>query len=262
MRGDLSALGCGVLLGSLLLWNSPARAQRPSDSDSAALIERSRQKALDYTRSLPDFVCTEVVRRSTSTIAHIWAPADTLTIKLSYFQQAEQHKLEQIDGKPTERKYEDLEAATSKGEFGGTLRVIFDPASEAAFDWESWKNVRNRRIAVYQYAVSAAHSPYSLKTDNRSAVVGIYGVLEIDNETGEVLHLTYVAYDIPKKLDLQSAVTSVDYDLADVGGREYLLPVRSETEIHGSRMWARNKMEFREYRKFSADSTIEFGVGK
>jgi hypothetical protein len=27
-------------------------------------------------------------------------------------------------------------------------------------------------------------------------------------------------------------------------------------------MWARNQTEFREYRKFSADSTINFGDGK
>jgi len=27
-------------------------------------------------------------------------------------------------------------------------------------------------------------------------------------------------------------------------------------------MWARNKMEFKDYRKFTADSVIDFGTGK
>jgi hypothetical protein len=54
----------------------------------------------------------------------------------------------------------------------------------------------------------------------------------------------------------------VEYDFANVGGRNYLLPVRSETEVHSSEMWARNKMEFREYRKFSSESTVTFGDGK
>jgi hypothetical protein len=40
------------------------------------------------------------------------------------------------------------------------------------------------------------------------------------------------------------------------------LPSRSETEMHSTEMWARSKMEFRNYRKFSADSTIDFGTGK
>lgn len=54
----------------------------------------------------------------------------------------------------------------------------------------------------------------------------------------------------------------MDYDFAEVGGKDYLLPARSETEVRGPQHWARNKMEFREYRKFSADSTVDFGPVK
>jgi hypothetical protein len=54
----------------------------------------------------------------------------------------------------------------------------------------------------------------------------------------------------------------VDYALASVAGRNYLLPARSETETHSTETWARNKMEFRNYRKFSVDSVIDFGTGK
>jgi hypothetical protein len=84
----------------------------------------------------------------------------------------------------------------------------------------------------------------------------------VDTETGEVWRLTFIAYDIPKRLDVQSFSSTVDYALASVAGRNYLLPARSETETHSTEMWARNKMEFRNYRKFSADSTIDFGTGK
>jgi hypothetical protein len=255
------ALLLGFLTSIPLAWG-----QKPSDADSAALIEMSRQKALEYVQSLPDFVCNEVVRRySAAADGHRvggWVATDTLTIKLAYFQQKEEHKLELINGKPTDRKYFELSGGTGTGEFGGVLRMIFHPDSQGAFEWQSWKNVRKHRAAVYEYAVSAAHSPYYLQTQGREAAVGLQGVLEIDSETGEVLHFTYIAYDIPKELKMQSAVTSVDYDFADVGGRSYLLPVRSETELHGETLWARNKMEFREYRKFSADSVIDFGVGK
>jgi hypothetical protein len=259
-------IGCMVralrpAIGGLLLWTAVAWGQRPSDADTAALIERARQKALDYSRSLPDFVCTELVRRYSSGGAG-WVSTDMLTVKLRYYQQVEEHKLQLINGKPTDRKFEDLGATTSTGEFGGVLRMIFNPASEAVFDWESWKTVRKHRAGVYQYAVSAAHSPYRLTSEKRRAIVGIHGVLEIDSETGEVLQLTYIAYDIPKELALESAVTTVDYDFADVGGRNYLLPARSETEVHSLQLRTRNKMEFREYRKFSADSVIDFGLGK
>ena len=251
----------GLLLCAPLAWG-----QRPSDAGSAALIERSRQKALDYSLSLPDFVCSEVVRRYAAPADGLkfgaWVHTDTLTIKLSYSQKTEGHKLELIDGKPTDRKFEELAGATSSGEFGGILRTIFDPASQAAFDWESWKTLRKHRTAVYQYAVDVANSPYSLRHANRKAIVGIHGVVEVDGETGEVLQLTYIAYEIPKQLDVQYSTTIVEYDFASAGGRNYLLPARSETELHSSGMWARNKTEFREYRKFSADSVIDFSTGK
>jgi hypothetical protein len=238
-----------------------AWGQKPSDADTAALIERSRQKALDYTQQLPDFMCTEVVHRSLSAEGGPHS-SDTLTIKLSYSKRGEDHRLELINGKPTGRKYEELKGATGSGEFGGILRMIFNPASQAAFDWQTWKTVRKKRVAAIEYAVSAANSPYYLRYQDRKAIVGLHGELEVDSETGEVLHLTYAAYDIPSQLGVQSAVNLVDYAFADVGGREYLLPVHSEMEMRSPGVLARNKTEFREYRKFSAESVVDFGVGK
>jgi hypothetical protein len=120
-----------------LLWCPPGWAQRPSDTDTAALIERSRQKALDYARSLPDFVCTEVIRRYApfeSQLGLVWRHADTLTVRLSYFQQKEEHKLVAINDKPSDRKYAELAGVTGMGEFGGTLLAIFHPASEPRSD--------------------------------------------------------------------------------------------------------------------------------
>ena len=261
MAHSLQFATLGLLIGATCVCG-----QKPSDADSAALIERSRQKALDYIISLPDFMCTEVIRRATAAAdgkrSSGWVNTDTLTIKLSSNRQKEEHTLTLINGKPTDKKYEQLTGGTSSGEFGGVLRMIFNPSSQAAFDWESWKTVRKRRVAVYQYAVSAAHSPYYLGYQGHQAVVGIHGVLEIDSETGEVLHFTYISYDIPKELGVQTATSTVDYDFADIGGRSYLLPSRSETEIHAITFWARNRMEFHDYKKFGAESLIDFGTGK
>jgi hypothetical protein len=251
----------GSALAGVLLCASLAPAQAPSASDSAAIIERARQQALHYTLSQPDFVCSQIIHRYAS-FGSGWVPTDTLTIKLSYHEHAEVHKLTLINGKPTDATYESVGGAISAGEFGGILQIIFNPDSQAAFAWQSWKTVRKHRTAIYDYAVSVAHSPHLLAYDGRKAFVGIHGVVEIDTESGEVLHLTYLCYEIPKQLNVESASTSVDYDFADVGGRSYLLPVRSETEMRTPQHRARNKTEFRDYHKFSADSVIDFGTGK
>jgi len=47
-----------------------------------------------------------------------------------------------------------------------------------------------------------------------------------------------------------------------VGGRKYLLPARSQTEIRSPQLSVRSDTNFREYGKFSSDSIITFGDGK
>jgi hypothetical protein len=219
-------------LCGLLLWTSLAWAQRPSGADAAAMIERTRVKALAYARSLPDFVCTEVIRRysqSAPTIGYSirgsgvglagpagsrWIPTDKLTVELTFFQRKEEHKLIAIDGKPTDRKYEGLTGGIGTGEFGGTLQDIFDPSSLTAFYWQSWKGARKRRTAIYTYRVEAAHSSLVVVDgapgETHQAVVGFHGDLEINSETGELLRFTYLVDDIPKDVKLDHTSTTVD----------------------------------------------------
>ena len=119
-----------LLLAALLAWG-----QRPSDAEAAALIERSRQKALDYTNSLPDFICSELIRRYTAPAVggSAWTLTDALTVKLGYSQQTEMHKLESIDGKPTDRTFDDVGGATNSGEFGGPARSSRSPTPPLTF---------------------------------------------------------------------------------------------------------------------------------
>ena len=264
-----------------LLLALPALAQRPAAAEANAILERGREKALAYTKSLPDFVCTEIIQRykrsqppvslpalrgaGASSGAPSWAPFDRLTVRLSFFQQKEDHKLELVNGLPTTLQYvsQDL-GATATGEFGGMLKHIFDPASQAAFHWEGWKKARKHRVAVYGYTVTADHSRFLVEGGSRSgeehrAVVGFHGTVEIDTETGDVLHFDYTADGIPTTVALTRSATSVDFDRVEIGGNRYILPVRSETELEGPKFAIKNAIEFRAFRKFDANSTVDFG---
>ena len=54
------------------------------------MMERSRQRALDYARPLPDFICSEAIRRYIEMRQRgAWVPTGQLTIKLSYFKRVE-----------------------------------------------------------------------------------------------------------------------------------------------------------------------------
>jgi hypothetical protein len=252
----------------MVVFGAFAFAQRPSQQDTMSVVDKARAKTLAYTQSLPDFLGTEIVHRYAGSMRDGLGgdPIDTLTIHLRYLQHKEDHKLILVDGKPTNRTFETIEGTVSSGEFGSTLSAIFDPVTQVAFRWQSWKNLRGRPVAVIGYQVTGANSQYRLGTtaDGRTAVAdaGYHGVLDIDGETGEILYFEYIADHIPDSLRLTYAGTKVDYALADIAGRNYLLPSRSETEMRGPTSWARNVIEFREYRKFSADATIDFGPGK
>src|ERR1017187_8846118 len=74
----------------------PRQAPPPSSEEQAAIIDEGRAYALDYSKSLPDFICTQVTRRyaapppgtrygGNADSEPSWQSQDTLTIRLSYF---------------------------------------------------------------------------------------------------------------------------------------------------------------------------------
>jgi len=124
----------GLLACAAALW-----AQAPTPERTSAAIEMSRKVALDYARSLPDFICTQLVDRYVdfdhSTQRVSWRWVDTLTIKLSYFDQREDHTLVLVNGKPSEKSYTDLAGLYRRGSLP-SCRAGFDRASQADFTWK------------------------------------------------------------------------------------------------------------------------------
>jgi hypothetical protein len=242
---------------------APAADPKPSEEEAARLLEQVRQTALNYTSSLPDFICTQVVRRYVDSNGRDrWALTDTLTVKLSYFGQKEDYKLLLIDNKPTNLEYMKAGGASSKGEFGTILKLVFDSASATGFQWKSWSAIRKRRAAVYSYHVERAHSAYVVSVqmpgDNlRETVVGFHGEIFVDRDTKMVLRMTTVA-DLPLGFPMKQSSTTLDYDFTEVGGREYLLPLNAEVEMRSTGLHTKNNVAFHSYQKFQSETTISF----
>jgi hypothetical protein len=221
-------------------------------------LDLARETALSYAKSLPDFICTEIVQRVSMTGRFVQS-ADRLTIQLTYFGQQENYKLLAINGAATDRTFESLDGLLTGGEFGTTLVRIFDPASAAEF--------QPKGATQYAYRVKPANSHYTLgyRTDSgelRIATVGQEGVVTLDKKTSKVLRLTAQATDIPKDFAILAASTTTEYAFVQVAGGRHLLPVRAESEMLRGNQTTRNAVTFTAYRKFSADSTIDFGTGE
>lgn len=231
----------------------------PSQEEQGRIIDQARDYALSYTKRLPDFMCTQVTRRYYDpTGMEFWQKEDTITIRLSYFEQKENYKVILVNNHVADTSIDALGGATSTGEFGTMLKELFEPDTRAEFGWERWATLRGRRTYVFNYRVAQNHSKWHVNYQRRVEVVpGYHGLVYVDKETGAVVRVTLEA-ELPPSFPLQAAGTMLDYDFTDISGQQFLLPLRAQMRMREGKFLLKNDVEFRLYRKFSADATISF----
>jgi hypothetical protein len=251
-----------LALFALLAAGVPTVAQQ-LEPEQASLLETAREVALRYSASLPDFLCTEVVRRTQDPLGNgRWRSMDTLTVKLSYFDHKEDYKLMEIDGKPTLLEYRHVGGAVSTGEFGTRLYSVFDPLSHGEFRWKGWTTLRKRPVARFSYRIAREDSIFQIQygpvpAGPNAIVVSYHGEVYVDEETHMVLRLTQQA-EIPQGFPITANESTIDYEFAAVGGKQYLLPSHAYVRTKSGKYVAENNVEFREYRKFQSEATITF----
>ena len=252
-----------IALLSASLAVSAAAPRTPSREEQARVLEAARQAALDYTKALPDFICTEIISRSSdaSGKGKAWSAVDDLMVLLTYFGRQEHYRLVQMNHMPAGESYDSLPGATSQGEFGTMLRRVFEPSCAATFLWRNWAEVRKRSVQVYSYRVARANSTLSLTyangPDSSEMVAGYHGLVYIDPGASTALRVTLEA-DGLKGFQVDLAGTTLDYDYAGVGGHPYLLPLKAEIRMRTGESMTRNVVDFLAYRKFAVDTTVLF----
>lgn len=240
----------------------PSPIPPPPAAEQARIIAEVRENALNYTRSLPDFICTQVTRRYVDPSGlELWQRADILTARLSYFEQREDYKLIMVNNSITDEAYDSVGGATSTGEFGSLLRELFEPRSRAEFEWARWATLRGRRVYVFSYRVPQPYSQWRISYERRLEIIAGYrGEVFVDRDTRMVTRITLEAEDVPPSFPVQQARTVLDYDFTPIGDRDYLLPLRAEVRMRSDRLLTRNDVEFRMYRKFSAEASVSFDI--
>jgi hypothetical protein len=236
----------------------------PLADDQDSFLQLAAENALHYSASLPNFICTEVVRRFVDANGSgVWNLQDVLTIKLTYFENREDYQLVQVNGRATSQSYDSLKGAVSGGEFGSLLVEAFAPNFKAQFAWDHWTHLRKRLAHVYSYRVKAENSNYQLTYtsddgERRETNAGRHGFVYVDSETGMALRIVAEADSIPPTFPIRAESSVVDYDYANVGGNQSLLPLRARVWMSAATMETRNEVEFRAYRQFSGESTLHF----
>lgn len=267
LRDESASLGTAAPLAAPV---KPRPIPPPSSVDQAAILDEVREYALNYSASLPDFICTQVTRRYAAPPPGTkyggpadsdprWMSVDTLQIRLSFFQQKEQYTVVLIGNRVVNQDYQKVGGSKSFGEFGSMMREIFEPATQAHFEWDHWGTLRGKRVMAFAYHVSLDHSKYQLVVDNNQHIVTAYhGLVEVDPKSHAVMRITSEAENIPPEFPIREVKDVLDYDYTELSGHTFLLPLKAQVLMKSPEAWQRLDEEFRIYRKYSTDTDITF----
>ena len=234
----------------------------PSNDEQNEIIRIARDWALSYTERLPDFICLQITRRyvDPSGLELDWLRQDEIKTRVSYFERKENYEVLSVNNRVvTDRKMHELGGATSTGEFGSMLAELFDQKTATYFRWARHSLLRSRPVYVFHYQVLRRNSKWRIRVENNQEIITAYrGLIYIDKKTKQVLRIAMTATGIPSDFPIQEARSRLDYDFAMISGQEFLLPLKAQMNMRQSKILVRNNVEFRLYRKFSADSTLSF----
>jgi VWFA-related protein len=248
----------------LVITSLPAGAvPPPSAEELQAIVAGARKRAIDYSKSLPNFVCVEVTNRSVDPAGNgKWKRRDSLAELLRYHDNQESRTTLEVNGQRSSLKRTEMNTSwpLSVGEFGAMLNLVFQPSSKTEFEWKeaATREDRSGTVQVLSYRVKGENATITLGQGNEQVGVGFHGLVYIDATTGGVHRITLEADGLPRNFSMSAASMTVDYDYTAIAERDYLLPVRSTVSLQRHHKAIElNEIAFRSYRRFASRSKIK-----
>ncbi len=256
---DSSAASELTTANSGFVITSPAKpVAAPSDAEIQAMIEGTREHALSWFNTLPNFFCAEVTNHSVDGGDGEWKHKDTLVELMRYVDHAETRSTLLLDGDRSSVDPDELKFAHSAGEYGAMFHIIFNPSAKAAFTWKEPALLDGQPVQVFAFHVARGSSAFDLSDrEGHTLAVGFHGLLYLDPATRSVRRISVIADDIPAKLLIRASSISVDYSWISMQNHDFLLPVRGAVMLHETkRRPVLNEFEFRDYRRFGSQVRI------
>jgi hypothetical protein len=229
------------------------------------LIRQATDAALEFTEALPAYVCQEMVTRYQGDGKPVrWSPIDVVTMNVVYENGKEDYRDVQVNGKPR-KSLEETGGAWSTGEFGTVLIDLFSPATAADFVFQRESRVNGISAKLYDFSVDREHSHWSIHMGSQSFDPPYKGSVWIDPKTARVMRIEMQAYGFPASFPTDHAESATDYQYIRLGdAKQYLLPVHAETLTcqRGSEYCSKNAIDFRNYHKYTGESSITFEAPK
>jgi hypothetical protein len=236
------------------------------NSEHEALVSRMKEAALAYTDRLQDFTCTQFLKRSagSSPDGPHWKLLDTQEAQLDYVDHKERYTLLRVNGQTTDpaKRIKQGPYLTPGGEFGTMLQKIFNPKGQAEFEWDHEEGDGAARTCVFRYNVPLATTTEVIKVEAGRIPVGHHGLVWSDCDTGTVKRFR-IESDFGEVIRSGRRIPvgfhlEVRYMPVTIGSQQFLLPDNVEEVSLFYKTWTRVEIQFQQYRKYDANSTIKF----
>ena len=226
-----------------------------------AVVADARRAADAFMEELPNFVVQQQTTRyhSFSNGAQ-WRPDGVVTADVVCVNDQEEYRNILVDGKSS---------PDTRGENRRLVdRRICHHAAEppfartdAAFVRRGDDRIVGRAAYRYDYTVRKANSHWRIvNPDGRTEAPAYDGTVWIDKDSHRVLRLEMRTNSLPPGFTYDKAESTLDYDFVRIGSGNYLLPVKSANLacMSGGSTCMKNEIDFRNYRKFEAESDVTF----
>ena len=240
------------------------RATVYGSQSSQEVLERARQWALSFTANLPDFICTQITRRSDNRGEGDEAlrKRHDIVTKVQFVGGAETYMTLTVDGKPSKRHIREI---SGMGEFGTTLQALFRPDLPVSFFHEGDSRIDGQPAVVFAITHPSGYQLYTGVLHDGSLQnfvrVGYEGFIHIAKESAAVLRIVGERiFGVPADFPVRQARFQIDYGPVDIEGHTYWLPLRSRDVLVGRRGWInQNDNKWLNYRRFATETTLDFG---
>ena len=234
----------------------------PDSIEQARILNEIIENARAYAHSLPDYMCVQVTRRHYDpTGTENWRLSDTVQEQVSYVDQKENYKVTMINGLAVANiDHVKLGGSTLSGDFGSIYSEIFDSETATEFEWDHWATLRGKRMYVFAFHVPKSRSGFTIFAESagRTITAGYRGLIYADRDSFAVMRYKFECEDIPPDFPIHEVKLDVNYDLVDIAGHSYVLPLKTDLKSRESRYMTWNEASFHLYRKFGTESTITF----
>lgn len=225
------------------------------------LLERTKAWAAGFTSGLPNFVCQQFTTRYTEVSrSEGWQAQDIITAKVLYEDGKEGYRDITVGGKKTSKSMLELGGSTSTGEFASMLSSIFEPARNTDFKFYRSASTHEGDAAIYDFKVSLPRSDWTITVGGQTLRPAYSGSIWVDKATAQVRRIELQADKVPKDFPLDEVQSAIDYEQVSLGTAKFLLPTHAENLScqHGSSFCTKNTIDFRDYHKYSGESTVTF----